>query len=134
MADFEQDLRDGLGDKILDDDVARQVWSALANVSWYHPKSATEASYSFRAAGGLIAEFRGSGCYMDWYCSGPYAEVSDLVRRVLKKRGWIYDAHSEICDEPGCLADAGCGWPSEGGYRWTCSSHWKRNAEFTNAQ
>ena len=30
-----------------------------------------------------------------------------------------------LCDEPGCFKDAGCGWPSEKGYRWTCYEHGK---------
>ena len=28
-----------------------------------------------------------------------------------------------ICDEPECYADAGCGFPSDNGYRWTCYKH-----------
>ena len=30
-----------------------------------------------------------------------------------------------ICDEPECYADAGCGFPSDNGYRWTCYEHSK---------
>lgn len=120
---FENDLRDGLGDRIKDDEVAQQLWSALANVDWYHPESHEEASYSFRAAGGLIAELRGEGSYTDWYCCGPYATVSDHIARVLKKRGWIYDDLGPICDEPGCLDSVSCGVPTPDGYRQTCSTH-----------
>ena len=29
-----------------------------------------------------------------------------------------------VCDEPGCKNDAGCGWPSDGIYRRTCYDHW----------
>ena len=29
-----------------------------------------------------------------------------------------------LCDEPGCFKNAGCGWPSENGYRWTCGEHY----------
>jgi hypothetical protein len=116
---FEQALRDGLGDKVKDDAIAKQLWSALANVDWYHPESHDEASYSFRAAGGLIADLRGAGCYMDWYCCGPYAEVSDLIAHTLKKQGWIFSTIGTICDEPGCIKPAGI-WS---GGRGTCSSH-----------
>ena len=71
---------------------------------------------------------RGSGDYIDWYCCGPYADVSDFVARSMKKKGWIYDTSSEICDEQGCLKDAGCGWPTkDGGYRYTCSEHTRSN-------
>ena len=30
-----------------------------------------------------------------------------------------------MCDEPGCFKDAGCGWPSENGYRMTCGEHYR---------
>lgn len=29
-----------------------------------------------------------------------------------------------LCDEPGCFNEISCGWPSENGYRTTCSEHW----------
>lgn len=120
---FEQALRDGIGDKIKDDEIARQLWSALANVEWYHPESGESASYSFRAAGGLIAELRGEGDYMDWYCCGPYAEISPYIGRALKKQGWIADDMPAICDEPGCLEFVSCGTPTANGYRSTCTRH-----------
>lgn len=120
---FEQALRDGLGDTIQDDEIAKQLWSALANVDWYNPATHEKASYSFRAAGSLIADLRSHGSYMDWYCCGPYAQVSDHIARVLKKQGWIYDDMDAICDEPGCLKSASCGTPAASGYRFTCVEH-----------
>ena len=30
---------------------------------------------------------------------------------------------AEICDEPCCKDEAGCGWPSDDGYRRTCWKH-----------
>lgn len=30
---------------------------------------------------------------------------------------------TNVCDEPGCKRDAGCGWPSPAGYRRTCGEH-----------
>lgn len=121
---FEQALRDGLGDNIKDDEIATQLWSALANVEWYHPESGESASYSFRAAGGLVADLRDMGeNYLDWYCCGPYATVSDYIARVLRKQGWIYDDMGSICDEPGCLKSVSCGTPTETGYRSTCGEH-----------
>lgn len=29
-----------------------------------------------------------------------------------------------LCDEPGCFNYISCGWPSENGYRQTCSEHY----------
>lgn len=120
---FERDLQEGLGDSIHDDDVAEELWSALANVEWYHPESHDTAGYSFRGAGGLIAQLRDEGNYMDWYCCARDGVVSNNIARVLKKRGWISDTMPPICDEPGCLADVSCGTPTANGYRSTCSEH-----------
>ena len=62
-------------------------------------------SCSWRSAGGIVAEIRGEGDYIDWYCSGimsPEEEdggtktgyvaesvVTDEIREDLKKIGWI---------------------------------------------
>lgn len=123
---FENVLRTAFGDRFQDDEFCRDMWSALANVDWYHPETHEAASYSFRAAGSLIARLRGSGDYMDWYCSGPIASISEFIRRSLKKQGWIFDDQPGICDEPGCLQDVSCGWPQEDGrYRCTCGDHYR---------
>lgn len=71
----------------IDVELCKQIWSALANVDWYKPKTHESAGYTFRSAGGLIAAIRGLGCYMDWYCSGPLATVTDEIRRSFKKEG-----------------------------------------------
>lgn len=121
---FEEAVERMLGEKIRsDDEFAKQFWSALANVDWYHPATGQSASYSFRAAGGLIADIRGEGNYMDWYCSGPYATVSDMIALSMKKEGWIADILPPICDEPGCIKEGTCGWPTDSGYRMTCYGH-----------
>ena len=38
-----------------------EVWPVLKNQTW---------SCSWRYAGGIVADMRGEGDYMDWYCSG----------------------------------------------------------------
>lgn len=125
--DFEKTLAEAFGERIKTDDAfCVDLWCALANVDWYHPASGTEFSCSFRCAGGIIAEIRGSGGYMDWYCSGPAAEVSDFIRRSLKKRGWICDPVPTICDEPGCLGYVGSVWRDDKGVsRSTCGVHYR---------
>lgn len=116
---FEQDLKFHLAEKMKEsEEFCVEVWSALANVNWYHPESHDEYGCSFRYAGGLIAEILGDYSdmnYMKWYCSGPYATVSDTIARAMKKSGWIADTMSSICDEPNCYEFAGCGWPTKDG-------------------
>lgn len=123
---FELDVEACLGDWIRESDKnAIEFWSALANVDWYNLSTKEEAGYSFRSAGGLIADIRKDGSdYMTWYCSGPYASVSYHIERTMKKAGWLYDDTPGVCDEPNCLGEVSCGWPSEAGYRQTCGEHY----------
>jgi hypothetical protein len=85
---FELAVNRALGAQIKsDDDTACAMWSALANMDWRHA-GGERASYTFRAAGDLVAEVRGSGDYMDWYCCGPYATVRDDIAEALRAEGW----------------------------------------------
>lgn len=80
-----------LGDQIKKNDkMACAFWSALANIEWYSPKRKETAGFSFRLAGSIIADIRGEGDYLDWYCCGPVAEVSEDIGEALKKEGWYY--------------------------------------------
>jgi len=36
------------------------------------------------------------------------------------------DNFDAVCDEPGCDETVCGGWPSEAGYRLTCSKHWNK--------
>lgn len=73
-----------------DPSLAKEMWSALANVDWTHVNGDT-AGYSFRAAGDLVAAIMGQGDYMDWYCCGPLAFVSDRIADALEAEGWTYE-------------------------------------------
>lgn len=122
--EFEKAIEKRLGEELRsNDEFGTELWSALANVDWFHPADNLEAGYSFRAAGGMIAEIIGKGQYLDWYCSGPYATVSNHIAHALRKEGWIYDVIGRICDDSDCIAPATCGTPTQTGYRNTCGSH-----------
>lgn len=50
---------------------------------------------SWRYAGGIIADMREKGDYVDWYCSGNEGQVTDEVQNDLLKLGWIVITHDD---------------------------------------
>lgn len=82
------------------DFIKNDVWTVLKEEKW---------SCSWRYAGGIVADMRQEGDYMDWYCSGmggpmgdagmkgylPESVVSDEIREDLLKLGWIVIADGE---------------------------------------
>jgi hypothetical protein len=65
-------------DKIRSDDAyAQNFYAALCNQEWYE-QDAWEIlrdqtwRVSWRAAGAIVADIRGSGDYLDWYCTGSF--------------------------------------------------------------
>jgi hypothetical protein len=75
--------------------VKNEVWPLIKDQRW---------SASWRYAGGIVADMREEGDYIDWYCSGiqgepdadwidlghvPEGTVTDEIREDLLKLGWI---------------------------------------------
>lgn len=75
------------------DFVKRDVYNVLIDKRW---------SCSWRHAGGIVADMRQEGDYIDWYCTGilsgeeglpslghkPEGHVTDEIRDDLKRLGW----------------------------------------------
>ena len=75
--------------------VQNEVWPLLKDQRW---------SASWRYAGGIVADMREEGDYIEWYCSGiqgepdedwvdlghvPEGTVTDQIRKDLFRLGWI---------------------------------------------
>ena len=103
--DLEEDLwrSDEFLDKIRTrDNYAQNVYAALCNMRWQPldviPILKDEYwSCSWRAAGGLVAKFRKTGDYLDWYCSGIQDHSSDHADPRFNGGGFV--AEGEITDE-----------------------------------
>ena len=87
---------------------AIKIYEALCNTAWYDYIEDKVISYSWRGAGGYIAELRNalyqSGeDYMDYYCSGSEGKVVDLVEEILNSDGFVviegYYDRSELSDD-----------------------------------
>ena len=64
------------------EEYAQNIYAALCNQSWQRndvwPMLKGESySCSWRYAGGIVADMRESGDYIDWYCSGIKGGVSE---------------------------------------------------------
>jgi len=104
MRNLERDLAQ-LGDKVLDDDYALELYSALCNTEWrYGDRPGENWGCSWRMAGGIVADLRNDqrrgdneeydGAYehyLDWYCSGREGKVSDRIAADLRGLGWVED-------------------------------------------
>ena len=67
-------------------DYCKRFYATLCNNGL--AKGTYETGYSWRGAGGLIADILGVGNYMDWYCSGNEGYIDDEVEEDLKAIGW----------------------------------------------
>jgi hypothetical protein len=76
--------------------IKNDVWPILEDKRW---------RCSWRYAGGLVADLREQGDYIDWYCSGmgidknknfvPESYVTDEIRDDLFKLGWLVIVNEE---------------------------------------
>ena len=85
--------------------IKNDVWPILQQKTW---------TTSWRSAGGIVADMRGQGDYVEWYCSGigskedgygltysagenyvPEQHVTDEIREDLLKLGWIVKEDDE---------------------------------------
>ena len=91
-------------EKVKNDDYAQNLYSAMCNMQWQKleafPILKEELwAVTWRTAGGIVADLRGEGDYLSWYCSGIGADesctgyvqesvVTDEIREDLRKLGW----------------------------------------------
>ena len=88
------------------EEYAQNIYAALCNQAWQKNEvwpllKGQHWSCSWRYAGGIVADIREEGDYMDWYCSGirdsdspdngfvPESCVTDEIREDFFKLGWI---------------------------------------------
>jgi hypothetical protein len=93
------------------DTYAQNLYAAMCNVDWVRNEAwpilkDQRWSCSWRYAGGIIADMRAQGDYIDWYCSGigdglgngdsdgvkkyvGEGVVADEIKADLKKLGWF---------------------------------------------
>ena len=88
---------------------AQNLYAALCNQDWQRNEvwpllKGETYSCSWRYAGGIVADMRESGDYIEWYCSGiqgepdeswvdlghvPEGTVTDQIREDLFRLGWL---------------------------------------------
>lgn len=82
------------------DDYSRDLYSALCNMQWQKkdiwPILKDEFwSCTWRYAGGIVAEIRNEGDYLNWYCQGNEGYVSDEIKTDLDELGWVPVPYSD---------------------------------------
>lgn len=85
-------------EKVKDDAYAQKLYHSLCNTRWIkndflsklrqHPEK-DFWSCSWRYAGGVVADLREEGDYMDWYCSGNEGMIDPEVAADLLELGWV---------------------------------------------
>ena len=110
--DLEEDIRNTpeLVAKVKQrDDYAQNLYAAFCNMRWQRTETFPILrndlwSASWRGAGGIVADIRGQGDYLNWYCSGmggldyrddegipgyvPESTVTEEILNDMKQLGW----------------------------------------------
>ena len=100
-----QDLikSDFIMSKIKSKSYAQNVYAALCNMRWQKRElwpviTDQYWSCSWRGAGGIVAELRNEGDYMDWYCSGMReVDYDENINKEWDKRNFV--AEGEVTEE-----------------------------------
>jgi hypothetical protein len=98
-------------EKVKQDRYAQNLYAAMCNMQWQKsavwPVLKNELwSVSWRSSGGLVAELRGEGDYLSWYCSGMGGgdyivdDYDDLMRQGFVSESTVTD---EIRSDLGSL-------------------------------
>ena len=107
--DLEQDLRNSvlIMTKIKNDRYAQNLYASMCNMQWQKHEvwpllKGDLWSCSWRYAGGIIADLRGEGDYLDWYCSGiggvgALAESADETNDRIRSNGFV--SEGTVTDE-----------------------------------
>lgn len=96
--------------KCVEDRYAQNLYAAMCNVEWgrielFEIIKGQSWMCSWRSSGGIVADLRGEGDYLDWYCSGmgeglgngdpdntkgyvSEGTVTDEIQQDLKSLGW----------------------------------------------
>lgn len=97
---LEKDLHSSptIKEKVRDEAYAQKLYHSLCNTRWLRNEFLPVLrqhqdkdfwSCSWRYAGGIIANLREEGCYMDWYCTGNEGMIDPEVAADLKELGWL---------------------------------------------
>lgn len=83
--------------RVLHDQYAKKLYAALCNTDWLRteviPLLRQDPNRdlwhcSWRSAGGIVANMREQGDYMDWYCAGQEGHIDPQISADLKALGW----------------------------------------------
>jgi hypothetical protein len=108
---MEYDLRSSkeMCDKVkASDNYAQNLYAAMCNMTWQSREFWQEMkgetwSCSWRSAGGIVADMREEGDYIDWYCSGigneEYGHGLDGTVPIVEPDGKTYVPEGTVTEE-----------------------------------